>query len=226
MGENWKAKCIKYLQVINNKGGDNLESIIVDGKEYRKVTVRRRTKYIARDGSAINPIRKRQKATWFLNEDGYPCYGGSVPIHLYVAHAWVDGYFDGAEVNHKDFNKMNNNADNLEWITHEENVKYSVRENSEVWNKGKQGIHNGRATFTEDKVRLIRMMYDAGMSIADILRVDHPELKTVKQYKNLHSTYLNICKRKTWTNLEDIYNAYANQLRRLLKYNVCVGSNA
>lgn len=218
MGENWKAKFIQIIFKLSNKGGDNLETIIVDGKEYRKVTVRRRTKYIARDGSAINPIRRKQESTWFLNEDGYPCYGGSVPIHLYVAHAWVDGYFVGAEVNHKDFNKMNNNADNLEWVTHTENVKYSVKENSEVWNKSKQGIHNGRATFTEDHVKLIRCLYDAGMSIASILKIDHPELKTAKQYKSLHSTYLNICKRKTWKHLEDTLNEYANQLRRLLKY--------
>ena len=203
-----------------------MESIIVDGKEYRKVTLRQRAKYIAKDGSAINPIRKRQKAKYSLNDDGYPVFGGEVPVHLYVAHAWVDGYFDGAEVNHKDFDRTNFNADNLEWVTHKENVRYSVSENSEIWKKGKQGVNNGRATFTENKVRLIRMMYDAGMSVADILRIDHPELKTSKQYKSLHSTYLNICKRKTWTNLEDIYNAYANQLRRLLKYNVRVSSNA
>lgn len=29
------------------------------------------------------------------------------------------------EVNHKDFNRKNNHADNLEWLTHAENVKYS-----------------------------------------------------------------------------------------------------
>lgn len=203
-----------------------MESIIVDGKEYRKVTIRKRTKYIAKDGSAINPVRRRQKAKYFLNEDGYPCYGGSVPIHLYVAHAWVDGYFEGAEVNHKDFNKMNNHADNLEWITHSENVKYSVKENSEVWKKSKQGIRNGRATFTEDQVRSIRMLYDAGISVADILRIDHPELKTQEQYHNLHSTYLNICKRRTWKHLEDNLNEYANQLRRLLKYKVLLGNCA
>lgn len=180
-----------------------METIIENGKEYRKVTVRGRTKFIARDGSAINPIRRNQKATWSLNADGYPCYGGSVPIHLYVAHAWVDGYFEGAEVNHKDFNKMNNNADNLEWITHEENIKYSVKENSKVWNKSKQGINNGRATFTEEKVREIRKLYDDGMSVADILRLDHPELQTAAQYRNLHSTYLNICKRITWKSLDE-----------------------
>ena len=173
----------------------------INGVEYHEVTLRGRTKLIARDGSAINPYKRNQKATISYNQDGYPCFGGSVPVHLYVAYGWVDGYFEGAEVNHKDFNINNFNADNLEWITHSENVKYSVKHNSTVWNESKQGIHNGRATFTEAQIKQIRSLYDSGMSVADILRIDHPELKTAKDYKSLHSTYLNICKRKTWKHI-------------------------
>ena len=174
---------------------------IIDGVEYREVTLRGRTKLIAKDGRAINPQHRNQQATIHYNQDGYPCYGGGVPIHLYVATAWVPGYFKGAEVNHKDFDRTNYNADNLEWITHRENIEYSVEHNGEVWKKAKQGENNGRANFTEDQVRKIRELYDNGMSIADILRLDHPELQTVDQYKSLHSTYWNICKRKTWKNI-------------------------
>jgi len=173
---------------------------IINGKLYREVTLRGRTKLIARDGSAINPQRRNQKATFHINSDGYPCYGGGIPIHLYVAYAWVDGYFEGAEVNHKDFNRMNYNADNLEWVTHTDNIKHSVNNNPK-WNESKQGIHNGRANFTEDQVKEIRKLYDNGMSIADILRLDHPEMIHNKDYKNLHSTYANICHRNTWKHL-------------------------
>lgn len=173
---------------------------IIDGKIYREVTLSGRTKLIAKDGSAINPKRRNQKATYHINQDGYPCYGGGVPIHLYVAHGWVDGYFEGAEVNHKDFDRMNYNADNLEWITHVENIKYSSQNNPE-WIKSRQGIKNGRATFTEEKVKSIRNLYDNGMSIVDILRIDHPEMIHNNEYKSLHSTYANICHRNTWKNL-------------------------
>lgn len=174
---------------------------IINGIEYRQVTLRGRTKLIAKDGSAINPIRRSQKCTIHYNHDGYPCYGGGVPVHLYVAHAWVEGYFEGAEVNHKDFNRENFHADNLEWVTHAENVAQSVENNSEVWNKSKQGTNNGRATFTEEDVLQIRKMYDDGMSVADIIRFYHPHLVHAKDYKSLHSTYSNICKRKTWKNI-------------------------
>lgn len=47
-------------------------------------------------------------------------------MHLYVAKAWVDGWFEGAEINHKDYDRNNYHADNLEWVTHKDNVDYSV----------------------------------------------------------------------------------------------------
>jgi len=178
-----------------------LKSEIINGTEYREVTLRNRTKLIARDGRAINPYRRKQKATIHINADGYPCFGGSIPVHLYVAYGWVDGYFDGAEVNHKDFNRMNYNADNLEWVTHLENIQYSLNENYDNWKKGKQGENNGRSNFTESDVLRIRKLYDNGMSIASILKIDHPELQTQKQYHSLYSSYANICHRITWTHI-------------------------
>lgn len=178
-----------------------MRSEYINGKEFREVTLRGRTKLIARDGEAINPQRRKQKATIHINQDGYPCYGGGVPIHMYVAYAWVDGWFEGAEVNHKDFNRMNYNADNLEWVTHGDNIRYS-RDNNPVWFISKQGVNNGRATFTEDKVREIRKLYDNGMTIADIVRIDYPDMIHAKDYRSIHSTYLNICQRKTWKSLQ------------------------
>jgi len=46
-------------------------------------------------------------------------------IHRLVAENFVPGYFDGAVVNHIDGNNRNNNAQNLEWITTQENVRKS-----------------------------------------------------------------------------------------------------
>lgn len=48
-------------------------------------------------------------------------------IHRAVAMAFVPGYFDGAQVNHKDENKQNNRWDNLEWVTPSYNVNYGTR---------------------------------------------------------------------------------------------------
>ena len=100
-------------------------SEIINGVEYRLVTIGKRSKLISATGDAINFIRRNQKCTVYLNRDGYPCFGGGIPVHQYVALGWVDGYFDGAEVNHKDFDRTNYNADNLEWSSHIDNVHYS-----------------------------------------------------------------------------------------------------
>lgn len=47
-----------------------------------------------------------------------------IGVHVVVAMAFVDGYFEGAEVNHKDLNKTNNYYKNLEWVTRSGNQKH------------------------------------------------------------------------------------------------------
>lgn len=202
LGENWNSK-YKYNKYYKSKGGESkiMKKEMINGQEYRLVTLRNRSKLVSKDGDLINPFRRNQQAKVYENPDGYLCSGGGVPVHLYVAHGWVDGYKEGLEVNHKDFDRHNNNASNLEWVTHQENINYSVNNNSKIWNASKQGINNGRATFTEKQVLEIRNKYDNGWSIADIVRYDYPELSHVKDYKNIHSTYSNICHRKTWKNI-------------------------
>jgi len=51
---------------------------------------------------------------------------GTVAVHLLVARAFVAGFATGLEVNHKDGNKKNNAATNLEWVTHQENQAHAV----------------------------------------------------------------------------------------------------
>lgn len=45
-------------------------------------------------------------------------------IHRLVALAFISGYRDGLIINHKDRDKTNNRADNLEWVTYQENNRY------------------------------------------------------------------------------------------------------
>ena len=48
-------------------------------------------------------------------------------VHKLVAKAFVDGYFEGAVVNHKDLNKHNNMASNLEWVSRSENSSHAYK---------------------------------------------------------------------------------------------------
>lgn len=47
-------------------------------------------------------------------------------IHRLVATAFVSNPDDLLEVNHKDGNKLNNRADNLEWVTRSQNMRHSI----------------------------------------------------------------------------------------------------
>ena len=46
-------------------------------------------------------------------------------VHRLVAMAFIPGYKEGLEVNHKDCNKKNNVVENLEWVTRSENLRYA-----------------------------------------------------------------------------------------------------
>lgn len=67
-----------------------------------------------------------------IHDTGYECVSlrkkgrASVAlVHRLVAFAFCEGYMKGMEVNHKDRNKLNNTAWNLEWIEHSKNMTYS-----------------------------------------------------------------------------------------------------
>lgn len=74
---------------------------------------------------------------WRYNSDGYAVVSAcgltpdgtktfrSLHVHVLVAREFVDGWFDGAEVNHKDFNRANPAWWNLEWLSHKDNIAYS-----------------------------------------------------------------------------------------------------
>lgn len=62
--------------------------------------------------------------------DGYyqvACAYRTIGVHRLVAMCFVDGRTEARnEVNHIDFDRKNNCASNLEWVTHAENVRHSA----------------------------------------------------------------------------------------------------
>ena len=46
-------------------------------------------------------------------------------VHRLLALTYIPNPHQKPEVNHKDLNKLNNNLDNLEWVTHRENAQHA-----------------------------------------------------------------------------------------------------
>lgn len=46
-------------------------------------------------------------------------------LHRLVAKAYIPNPLNLPEVNHKDGNKLNNNLDNLEWVSHKDNMAHA-----------------------------------------------------------------------------------------------------
>lgn len=131
-------------------------------------------KYKANELGEIFGIGRNKIIKQRINSDGY-CVVTlglgikrvSVRVHKIIAMLFVDGYFDGAEVNHKDFNRKNNKSENLEWVTHLDNVMFSVEAGH--YGDGKHsGTNNGRAKINRKDVEEIRKRYKNGKSVSSI----------------------------------------------------------
>lgn len=108
-------------------------------------------------------------------------------IHRLVAEAFIDNPNNFKTVNHKDENKLNNTAENLEWLSQEENNRYS-----------------NKKMLTEEQVRQIPTMIGNGYSQLDIANSFNVSRRTIQFIlKGEHWSDLGIdftilkCKRKT-----------------------------
>lgn len=107
-----------------------------------------------RHGEVIYPGRMLKPAT---SKKGYLKVGLTlngcqtvVYIHNLVATHFVDGQKPGLEINHKDGNKLNNNDWNLEWVTHQQNLKHAGK--MKLMCHGKKHRRYNPALHPEDNI--------------------------------------------------------------------------
>ena len=98
-------------------------------EEYKKIEYKGIIVEVTRDGKVRWNGKNRNI---YYNEDGYAVVSletkdgwRSVGVHKLVALAYVPNPENKPEVNHKDYNRANPHADNLEWMTRKKNVNYS-----------------------------------------------------------------------------------------------------
>lgn len=66
-------------------------------------------------------------------------------VHRLVATAFIPNTENLPEINHIDYNPINNNVENLEWTTRSRNMKHSYRMGHKSWTEGMFGKDNHRS---------------------------------------------------------------------------------
>jgi len=140
----------------------------------------------ARAGKILKPIASHGYRRVSMYKDGART---SSHIHQMVMAAFVGPCPNDSEVNHKDGVKTNNHLDNLEYVTHRENMLHA-------FSKGlltRQGEKNSQSKLTEDNVHETRRLLKAGMRQADIARI----------FNVSRSTIYSIAHGKSWASLKE-----------------------
>lgn len=78
------------------------------------------------------------------------------PVHVLVARAFIGKCPKGKEVNHIDRDRLNNNIDNLEYVTRQENVIHSC------------GSYNGKRYSNIQLARDLKIKYNSNIAVATI----------------------------------------------------------
>lgn len=126
--------------------------------EYRKIKSLKFL-YEVNENGEIRNVKSKKPVVGYVEKNGYvrvrfenKCLGRVVrtTAHRLVAEAFIPNPDNLPEVNHKDSNRSNNHASNLEWVTHSDNMKHSyqkginqrpLRDHSEATRKAVTNYH-------------------------------------------------------------------------------------
>jgi hypothetical protein len=103
-------------------------------------------------------IKGVDKMSFYINPQGYKSVnicGKTRLVHRIVAQAFIPNPDNKPQVNHLDFNKLNPNANNLEWVTHIENSHYGVKHKMNLF-----GSKIGVSKLNDSEVVAIRALFN------------------------------------------------------------------
>ena len=136
---------------------------------------------ITRDGEIINN-RWNRKVKPQPNGKGYLRFslgGKFVFVHRIVAQLYVPNPENKPQVNHKDGNKLNNSADNLEWVTNQENRDHAIAHSLNI-----KGERCPWSKLTQTNVDFIRSHPEINEHVlAQKYNVTIHSIKNVRNYK-------------------------------------------
>ena len=141
--------------------------------------------YCDRNGNIYNKEYKKLSTRISNSRDGYLTITvcgkdnfckkrySAMSVHVIVAKLFVPKPDTNKvlEVNHKDCDRTNPKADNLEWVTHKENVQYSIDVGNHFTPDWK-GTKNPKSKLSEREISEIIELYKSGLRVRDIHRTN------------------------------------------------------
>jgi hypothetical protein len=102
------------------------------------------------NGCHITKGTKNAKGYFYIGLTNKGCK--TISVHRLVALIFLPNPLNKKTVNHIDGNKSNNFLNNLEWVSHKENMKHGYK-NGLINNKG---MRSGKAKLTDKQVKEIK----------------------------------------------------------------------
>lgn len=113
-------------------------------------------------------------------------------VHILVANAFVGPNPAKLDVNHKDGDKTNNRADNLEYVTRSENLKHAFKMGLAWYTPFRErGENKPNTTLRDQDVITMREEFAKGVSRHDL----------AARYKISYYTVWDITARRRWTHI-------------------------
>lgn len=138
---------------------------------------------ITRDGEVFNKKWGYRKLKPQLNGKGYlrvHIAGRMYFVHRLVAEKYVPNPENKPQVNHKDGNKLNNNADNLEWVTNQENRNHAMENGLHIC-----GEDCSWSKLTKQQVEFIRKHTEINpKELARIFDISTSNIRSIRRYES------------------------------------------
>ena len=185
--ENGQSAAKQEIEVKDIPGYEGMYAVSKQGDVYSYKTNKIFSPSKTKDGYLKVALRAGGKAYYYR-------------VHKLVAMTYLDNPDNLSEINHKDFNRQNNNIENLEWISHEDNMLYSKIQNRFKSDKPLRkayiftNIHNGESFtilgiknvakhfgFKDNSIKALKDHVNTGeyvkSGILKDLRIDTQDLK-------------------------------------------------
>lgn len=102
-------------------------------------------------------------------------------VHRLVAMEFVQNPNNNPVINHKDGNKLNNNANNLEWVTQKENITHSYENELRKLKEISQYDKSGK--LVKKYKNITKASKETNIDESSIAKVCRGERKTAGKYK-------------------------------------------